>query len=157
MKLGITGTRSGMTLAQRAAFIALIDAIHAATPITNFAHGDCVGVDDQAANIVAVTFGHSGHGIVRIICHPPTKNAHRAFNTYHDEIHQPAPYLTRNRAIVDSCDTLIVVPKEGDNLHCERHRMGSGTWYTCRYAIMVKKPVVVVWPGGTIAKIGAKS
>ena len=56
----------------------------------------------------------------------------------------PAPYLDRNRAIVDACDILYATPES----MAEESR--GGMWHTVRYARRVGKPVVIVWPDGTV-------
>ncbi len=48
MKVGFSGTRQGMTGAQRHAFYEWI----CSNPVDLFAHGDCIGADDDAANIL---------------------------------------------------------------------------------------------------------
>lgn len=51
--------------------------------------------------------------------------------------------LQRNRLIVERCDVLLACPR----LHREEQR--SGTWATIRYARMLHRPILIIWPTGT--------
>ena len=66
-----------------------------------------------------------------------------------DEVRDPLPYLERNRAIVDACDILIACPKG------MQEEQRSGTWATVRYARRRDRPIVIVWPDGTVTREGA--
>jgi hypothetical protein len=57
----------------------------------------------------------------------------------------PKPYLERNRDIVDSTELLIACPKD-------MTESSGGTWATVRYARKQKKPIVVVWPDGSVTE-----
>jgi len=128
MKIGITGTREGMTKWQASEVRKVLDALKG----VEFHHGDCTGVDVQAANI-AKELGY------QIICYPPTSDEQRGFFGGH-VIHKPAGYLERDRAIVDGCDILLVVPKQME------WQSKGGTWYTHDYAKKIGKPFNVIWP-----------
>lgn len=128
MKVGITGTREGATAYQLREIRLVLSALKG----TEFHHGDCLGVDEQAAKI-AKELGY------KIVCHPPTSDYLRA-NFAYDECREPAGYLKRDRAIVDECEVLIVVP-----LHTEWQPKG-GTWYTHDYAVKRNKPFMIIWP-----------
>lgn len=128
MKVGITGTREGATAYQLREIRLVLSALKG----TEFHHGDCLGVDEQAAKI-ARELGY------KIVCHPPTSDYLRAHFAY-DECREPAGYLKRDRAIVDGCEVLIVVP-----LHTEWQPKG-GTWYTHDYAVKRNKPFMIIWP-----------
>ena len=131
MSLGITGTQNGMTEAQRQKVSELIGD----QQWTTFHHGDCIGVDKEAALIALDEDYH-------VVCHPPTNSSKRAFTFAHLE-HEPKPYLERNHDIVDESDYLIVVPK----YNIEELR--SGTWATYRYALSKGTPGVIVFPDGS--------
>lgn len=140
MKVGFTGTREGMTSAQADAFAALILQL---SP-TEFHHGDCIGSDDQAANLVHVALADG----CEIVCHPPSDGKLRAFNTRHGKnIRQPFSYLTRNRNIVGQTELLIACPKEA----CWQPR--GGTWYTVDHAMKKGKPVRIIYPDGSVKEV----
>ncbi len=129
MKVGITGTRSGMNDSQLAAvFDFLQDA-----DIVEFHHGDCVGVDIEAADIAK-------YHAIKTVCHPPIKDELRGFHKS-DEFREPLSYFARNRKIVDGVDLLLVVPYQN-----ARQETG-GTWYTHDYAIKTGVPVKIIYPG----------
>lgn len=130
MKIGITGTREGATLGQ-------IDLITEFLQLHQFCgfefhHGDCKGVDEEAASI-AKALGY------KIICHPPAKNYLRAYFPS-DETREPAGYFERDRAIVDETDFLIVVPLQTSP------QTTGGTWYTHDYAVKKNKRLVIYYP-----------
>ena len=127
MKVGVTGTRSGMTEKQfREVNLFLITydgkELH---------HGDCVGVDVE----VAMMAGDLGY---RVVSHPPIQKELQAFHAS-DEVREPLSYFARNRKIVDECDVLLVLPYQ------KEHQNHGGTWYTHDYAVKKGKPVVVFY------------
>ena len=128
MKVGVTGTREGATEYQ----LNELRSVLAELKGTEFHHGDCKGVDEQAASI-AKEMGY------KIVCHPPESDYLRAFFVS-DEYRLPTGYLKRDRAIVSECDILLVVP-----LQMEWQSKG-GTWYTHDYAKKTNKPYSVIWP-----------
>jgi hypothetical protein len=128
MKVGVTGTREGATEYQ----LNELRSVLAKLKGTEFHHGDCAGVDEQAARI-ARELGY------KIVCHPPESDYLRAYCPA-DEMREPAGYLKRDRAIVDACDVLLVVPLQ------EEWQPKGGTWYTHDYAVKTKKPYNVIWP-----------
>lgn len=146
MKIGFTGTRIGMTGDQSNKFCQTICAMMDAT---EFHHGDCVGADDMAANYVFQTVRDGKEGKhpapnIKIIVHPPSNHAHRAFNVRFDEIRIAKTYFARNRDIVNETDILIVCPKDKE---CNPN---GGTWYTHDYAKRAGKKIIVIWPDGTL-------
>lgn len=131
MIIGVTGTRDGMNSIQ-------IEAVGLFLQDNSgeFHHGDCFGVDLQAARIAK----HLGY---RVICHPPEKDYLRAFHES-DEIRPKFNYLRRDRNIVDAVELLIVVPKQNE------WQPEGGTWYTYDYATRVSKPTITFFPNGEI-------
>lgn len=101
---------------------------------TEFHHGDCVGADCEAHNILRSLGTYIIHG------HPPSNPSHRAWCRF-NAIEPEAPYLTRNKHIVDATGGLIACPNGPE-------RLRSGTWSTVRYAIKRKKPIFVIMPNG---------
>lgn len=131
--IGFTGTREGLTTPQYVALRSLLGSL-LSSPADTFHHGDCIGSDAQAHDVVR-NVSHA-----RIIGHPPDKKVIRAFKKC-DYLMAELPYLVRNRNIVDATDQTIATP-DGP----ERQR--SGTWSTVRYALKRGKPVSIVWPDG---------
>lgn len=132
MILGFTGTREGMTPAQREAVASFIDA-HKPEQIH---HGDCVGADSEFQDAAIL----SCKPVIAI--HPSDNHglrAHRRCNL----MHAVKPPLERNHDIVNAVDHLLAAPKS------HKHEQRSGTWATIRYAMRVGKPVTIVWPDGT--------
>jgi len=136
MKIGITGTRSGCTKAQ---FSKLQSILETYTNTTEFHHGDCVGVDAEAA-LLAKTLG------MRIVSHPSEKDELRAYVPY-DECKEKFSHFKRNRNIVDSVNLLIVIPWQSE------WSSNGGTWYTHDYARRRDKrhgvKTLIIWPDGT--------
>lgn len=128
MKVGITGTREGMTAWQEQEVRKVLSELRG----DSFHHGDCSGVDVQAAAI-AKSLGYT------IVCYPPKSTETQGFFGG-DIVHEPAGYLQRDRAIVDACDVLLVVPKQME------WQPKGGTWYTHDYAKKTGKPFSVIWP-----------
>lgn len=124
MKVGFTGTQKGMSQNQKEQFVLKLMEM----TITEFHHGDCVGADGEAHDIVREFFPD-----VRIVGHLPQSNGKRAFKKC-DEYRDPLPYLVRDRKIVDETDFLIGSPKSDDEI------LRSGTWATIRYSRKIDKP-----------------
>jgi hypothetical protein len=99
MRIGVTGTRSGMTEYQKKEVTTMLAKFGSSNYLH---HGDCVGVDVEVAQIARELGYH-------IICHPPEKDDLRGF-FYSDSYELPKSYFARNRDIVDSTDFLFVVP-----------------------------------------------
>ena len=104
-----------------------------------FHHGCCVGADREAATIAEET--------CNIVEHPGPEEDHRQTRPRHAERRAPKGHLARNRDIVNECDLLIATPFE----RAEQQR--GGTWYTIRYARKVGKPLLIVFPDGSILQI----
>jgi hypothetical protein len=135
MRVGITGTRDGMTKEQKQSFCILV----AWLEISQWHHGDCLGVDDQTTSIIAETYPN-----VHIVCHPPVDEALRAFNPHYYAMKEAKTHFARNRDIVDSTELLIVVPKD------TTWQKYGGTWYTYDYAKKRKKRAIIIWPKGRV-------
>lgn len=129
--LGVTGTRQGLSQAQRfAAHRLLVD-----IGPTRLHHGDCIGVDVQI-HVMATKLG------IPITVHPPDIRTYRAF-TRGDQMTEPLPYLVRDRIIVDTCTLLLAVPNGPEKLR-------SGTWATVRYARKQHRRIVILRPDGDL-------
>lgn len=139
--VGFTGTRDGMSDAQRSAVEDwLVNAYLAQEPM-RAAHGCCVGADAEFARIVRTACPRA-----HIVGWPSDMAGltSKLACMCCDEIHDPQPPLIRNRCIVDECNTLLACPKGPE----ERR---SGTWATVRYARKLGRPVVIFQPDGTVA------
>jgi len=99
---------------------------------TELHHGDCVGADVEADSIARELE-------LDVVVHPPSDSRLRAFCARPgDVVWQPAPYLERNRDIVDSTDRLVAAPRS------DEEELRSGTWATVRYARKVGRPATVL-------------
>ena len=137
MIISFTGTQKGMTDKQKYVFESILYSIHN----IELHHGDCIGADKEACQL-ARTMGY------KICCHPPFDGAKRAYMTY-DYIYAQAPYLQRNKSIVNCADLLIAVPQSA------KEELRSGTWSTVRYAKGQNVSVYVISPDGTVRISGA--
>ena len=138
MILGFTGTRAGLTQAQRAAFPGLI-----ATYPTVFIHGGAPGADEWADAYFAV--GCTG---TRIEVYPTGDARHCYWLGQRGprEVHPPRAPLTRNRIIAERCDHLLACPVTSTEV------LRSGTWATVRYDRAVGKPITLLLPDGTVVE-----
>lgn len=106
--------------------------------IEEFHHGDCVGVDYEAA-LIAEKLG------IKTVCHPPVNYVEVGqtdLRAYHKStvMLEEKTYFKRNRFLVDSVDFLMVVPWQS-----ERQKTG-GTWYTHDYGVKTKTKIKIFWP-----------
>ena len=137
-KIGITGTRSGMNDEQIESFCERMKTMYdiscerARNISLEFHHGDCVGVDVQAAEVARVMGIHT-------VCHPPVDERLRAHHNS-DVILEQKTHFARNRDIVDSVQLLLVIPFQTS------HSSTGGTWYTHDYAVKKGVPVEILWP-----------
>lgn len=131
LHIGMTGTRNGMTQAQKAGFEYLLIQFKA----THLHQGDCVGADKEAYDIATALK-------LITICHPPTNPKLRAWTSC-NETRPKKGYFARNRAIVNESEGLIATPATD-------YETRGGTWYTIKYAIRTGKPVYVVHPNGKV-------
>jgi len=138
MKIGVTGTRNGMTDFQLDAVQQWLAAWPA--PRGELHHGDCVGADSQTA---AIAHLHA----YQIVCHPPVKNDLRAFFAS-DETREPLSYFARNRNIVNETQILMVIP--GLTKREFHASVTGGTLYTYNYAKKQGKPRVLFYPNGEV-------
>jgi hypothetical protein len=142
--VGFTGTRHGMSQKQRQAFRFALDNIRLNLPDYGFTerpwfhHGDCVGADNEAAN-VAHDLGFF------IVCHPPVSNELRAFNQWTGHFYEEETYFKRNRNIVNHSHLLFGTPIAFTD------RQAGGTWYTISYSIKRDCDTYVVDREGNVA------
>jgi hypothetical protein len=135
MKVGFTGTRSGMTNFQKELVKKELQTIWLQHPDLLVIHGDCIGADADFDEIAM------NLGIPREIfpCHLMNMRARR------DKLgavctREPVAPLKRNQRIVDEVDILFVAP------YSSEEQVRSGTWFTVRYARKINKPHSIFWP-----------
>lgn len=130
--VGFTGTRHGMTEAQKAAVEEKLthlicgDHGHSCEMRVVVHHGDCVGADADFHRI-ARRLGFP------VVIHPPDVGALRAHcEKFPDSelptVLEPLPYLDRNQVIVAIARIVIATPAE------MTEQVRSGTWSTIRRA-----------------------
>src|SRR5262249_40960494 len=141
MNEGFTGTRRGLTDAQKKALRVVL--CQEAGTLGVVHHGDCVGAD-AFCHSLAVDLGN------KVVIHPPDRISLRAFCQGAWQVHAPCPYLDRNRDIVAATDVLLACP---GGVAEERR---SGTWATVRYARRLGRPVVLILPDGTVRRSALK-
>ncbi len=124
MRVGFTGTQIGMSQHQKEQFVVKLFELNP----TEFHHGDCVGADAEAHDIVREFFPD-----VKIHGHPPIYKSKRAFKVC-DVLYPEDHYIPRDRRIVDSTEFLIGAPKTDEEV------LRSGTWTTIRHARKTGKP-----------------
>ena len=139
MKVGFTGTRKGVTQPQWEALEQVL--LSLPNVADEFHHGDCVGADAEADE-VAHDLG------LYVVIHPPVDEALRAFCRYADETRPAKTHFARNRDIVNETEALVATPGT-----MEEEAFG-GTWYTINYARKRGKPIVIVWPDGSVTYEG---
>ncbi len=137
MKIGFTGSRQGLTTAQRDT---LTKVLHELAP-SEAHHGDCLGADAEFDELCRPL------GIA-IHIHPPDDPRQRAWRNSIAPctVHSVRPFLTRNKAIVVACDLLLAAPAGFKEVR------QSGTWATIRHARNVGRPLIIVFPDGTIGR-----
>jgi len=156
-RVGFTGNHNiGFTDKQEKIFKDIILEFANEKDQIEFHHGDCIGADAEAHDIVQAcnTLFHETKipktknqnqifPQIAIIVHPPINPKARAFKNG-DIILPEKEYIKRNHDIVNVCDILIAVPSG----YTEKSR--SGTWATIRYAIQQGVPVWINYPDGNI-------
>lgn len=128
--IGFTGTQIGMNDKQKKEFRELIIALNPRF----FHHGDCIGADKEAHDIV-----RESSPLTAIIIHPPEKNYKRA-NCKADAVRPSQDYMTRNQNIVNECETIIATPKSN------KEELRSGTWATIRRAKKGWRTLHIIFP-----------
>lgn len=129
-KLGITGTREGMNEKQFDEVARYMKKVF--VPGAEFHHGDCIGVDVEAADI-AKRLGYIVHA------HPSYLKT-RGYYEHNDVIYKERHPLKRNMTIVNSVLQMISVPR------LDKEELRSGTWHATRYARKKDKVFMLAWP-----------
>lgn len=141
VEIGFTGTREGLTDAQRQQLKLCFEMMKLGASkffAVILHHGSCVGADEQV-HMMAWTMG------MQRAVHPPTDEKLMAV-CIGERRYEPKPYLERNKDIVNAGQILIACPKETTDPISTR---SSGTWSTIRYAMYYgHKPVLVIFADG---------
>jgi len=142
-RIGITGSRHGMTEAQAETFVGFL----AGSDGWWLHHGCCVGADERA-HWLAFEMGIGSVG------HPPKDDRLMMDITGEQtfiELYPAKPYHIRNRDIVEQCDYILAFPAD------EVEQDKGGTWYTIRYARTCGRYGATIWPNGSITTLDAKA
>lgn len=135
---GFTGTRQGMTEAQKATVERLLEKD---LRLTRVHHGSAIGADAEFHEI-------AGKVGIEVTLHLSDRPDQTADCKGAVKVHAPLTPLARNRCIVAMTEYMIAAPAES----LEQRR--GGTWSTIRYARMVKRPVIIVYPDGNTSEHG---
>ena len=142
----------------------------------DYHHGDCIGADKEfhtiILDIVSESSGESGGGsrigiegkddggrktTHKIWIHPPHNDGQRAYCSalkFHQKdegrgsiaLLPKQAYLVRNQQIAGAAHLQIGAP------HTFKEEMRSGTWATIRYAYTRRKPLLILWPDGSLTR-----
>jgi hypothetical protein len=151
LTIGFTGTRHGMTDAQKDQVDKYMDQwIQKTDDLVMVRHGCCEGADED----FTVICNYIGFPPVGIVAHPPIIQewlSNRAMLLSHYR-KRPRNYLLRNRNIVYASDRILATPREYES---EQKGSGGGTWYTIRYARSLNnKPLYIILPDGKVRTDG---
>ena len=138
--LGFTGTRNGMTDAQRAEVTRQLKRIQPDEVV----HGDCVGADDDFDWICEQLGIPGDHRHIRP-CTFENMRARCDERRGAKVVAEPKPPMQRNRDIVADADVILATPPNDVPI-----RRGSGTWATIKFGQRKGIEVVVVAPDGTV-------
>ena len=141
MRVGFTGTSSGMTNDQLLQVHMLLGDLQHYAGATQATHGMCIGADEQFHD-QAKGFGYFTIGLPGVT--HEGKVWKRSEKCQCDLVLPERFFLARNQAIVTESDVIIATPKQ----KVEQFR-GSGTWSTIRYARKDKRRLIIVWPDGS--------
>lgn len=138
-KLMVSGTRAGMTAAQKDAFVDLLHK-HAAAKLL---HGDCIGADAECHRLARGAGGRE----LAVHIYPPKDERQRAWCQVGDAgelvVHEADTFLKRDFKMVKAADLVLAFPSGR-----KEQRRGSGTWAVIREARRKRVPLVVVFPDG---------
>lgn len=155
MILGFTGTRKGLTPAQRAQLPSVLvvqpllkssDGMFGIDPIRTL-HGGAAGADQEFHDwLMEATPWMSVPPLIEIY---PTEDRAQLWYSRDSRqvnwcVHPGSDPLTRNRIIATRCDALLACPAEATE------QLRSGTWSTVRYARKASKPVTLLLPDGKV-------
>jgi hypothetical protein len=128
MRIGFTGSRYGMSQHQKEQLVIKLFELD----FDEFHHGDCIGADSDAHDIIREFFP-----LVKIHIHPPIEITHRAYKIG-DHMYEQYTYLARDKNIVDFTDIMFGAP------YTDNEILRSGTWSTIRYARKKHRELIVL-------------
>lgn len=140
----VSGTQQGCTMNQ----FATLEYLLSARGIGRLVTGGCIGVDEEAVRITCDhrRFPRDGH----IVTLPASNVAEHKKSKFvlekTNELHVPAPALSRNYAGSAMADLCFFVPKETAEVQ------RSGTWAAWRGARKQSKLCLIIWPNGSIGR-----
>ena len=159
--IGFTGSRDGMTAAQKVAVTKILETLqtririgggsyeslppigsplgHPVKPIVG--HGDCVGADAEF-DAIATSMGLERHIYP---CDIQSMRAHCELRGA-IQISEPARPLIRNQRLVTDSMVMIATPKEYQEV------LRSGTWSTIRHARKRSSVLLLVTPDGNLVR-----
>lgn len=140
IRLGFTGTRQGLTDAQRDA---LYTYIHECPAFSEVHHGACLGADAEFVDMIHEQ-GDEGW-VCQIIAHPGDQPEMTDIESLKrsDLVLPRKPMFQRDRDIVNASTILLACPKGPEEVR-------SGTWSTIRYARRTPCKIVIFWPDGKV-------
>lgn len=145
MILGFTGTRKGLTPAQRAA----LPSVLACLP-ERVLHGGAEGADEEFHKYL-YSIVNNQYSALSLEIYPTASRAHLWSDDWSIDkcwaeviVHPQMNPLDRNRLIVARCDALLACPAEPKEV------IRSGTWMTIRAARKLGKPITLLFPDGSI-------
>jgi len=141
MGIGFTGSRAGMTEAQKKEFINQLDSY---PDEMIFTHGDCIGADTGAHNI-AYSLGFE----IKIL--PCYLWRQCSFCKGGKVIAKAIGPLERNKLIVEDSEIMLACPKEFTE------QLRSGTWATIRCAKKANRNLTIIYPDGSIQEFNKHS
>ena len=143
-RLMVSGTRAGMTAAQKDAFV---DLLHKHTAVRQLLHGDCVGADAECHRLAREVGGRD----LTVHIYPPKDERQRAWCQVGDAggagalvVHEADAFLKRDFKMVKAADLVLAFPSGR-----KEQRRGSGTWAVIRQARRKCVALVVVNPDGS--------
>ena len=131
--VGFTGTRNGMTKAQKGA---VKDLLLRLKP-TMVHHGGCVGADIDFDDLCFQLK-------IECVIHPSDMKSMQGVWHIPAQLREEHPPLERNRHIVDETTLLIATPAGVNKV------LRSGTWYTIGLAQAGGKVACIVYPDGHV-------
>lgn len=144
MIVGFTGTRRGMTRAQKSEFRYII-AVELKPTV--FKHGGAVGSDTEAHEEVV---GFLASRDIQIFPASPERMAYWQSRWPDCRVEMWQPPLVRNVHIAHS-NHLVACPEQATEV------LRSGTWSTIRRARLHKTPITIIAPDGDLIREGTHS